>query len=82
MSRYYLTPDYTGAWCQSVRAPDVQTGDKVRIAERPDAREYGDFIRSLEAKGLTLEFRRYYPRLKLDEFVVIEGSAAHGFKGV
>jgi hypothetical protein len=81
MSRYTVA-EYTGSWCQSVRAPCLEAGDKIRIADSADSREHGDFVRALKTQGMTLEFRRYYTRLKCDEFVVVKGDINSGFKGV
>lgn len=65
---------YTSSWASALRPEAPSVGQKVFISEQPDGREYSDFKAVMVKAGLKLDFLKYHPRLKMDEFIIKVGE--------
>lgn len=72
MKRVLTVDHYMATWDVAVtNHPELRAGMRVRTKEYPDAREWDGFSRDMRHAGLRLEWVRFLPRLKLDEYRLV-----------
>jgi len=71
MSTIITIDTYTANWQTAMRPVSPRIGTRIRMSTEPDAREADDFNRCIRSNDIAMEWVRYMPRLKMDEYVLV-----------